>query len=944
MRRNPSLRLLADCLILLSSAICATSGRGATLHYAGSGGTAYWILVSDWEDSGGTPKVPDSSDALVLTDPSGVTNVSPAGLSSKGSIQGINRIEISNDQATYHFLDNDIEPAALEIFLGGGNALWSDSGGGSMIVDNDILLHEPGVTLRFRVQQTGSFIEVNGDVAPTATISGTGTTELILTSGSGSTDPSVIVNGIIADYLGTFHFPVMTNLQLTAGYANEDGIVEVTGLNTYSGRTAVNAATLVFNSIADWDPSGIASALGAPTNAADATIRLGVTGELGTLRYTGSGHSSNRDIDLEGDGGAIEVDTIATGPLVLTGNIRANTSGVKTLVLGGDGASGTIAGVITNQSGNILVEKRGQSTWNLTGDNTYTEDTNVYDGELVVGAGGVVRSDAQVNVHGGLLSVQDSGVITDTYYGTIGASAGVARAEVIGTGSKWTFDNPGNQLRVGETGIGYLTIQDDGLVSNATGLIGNGNAGFVTVRGASAQWNNSNELDVGYNGLGTLDVENGGSVSSDNGSIGLLAGSNGIATIRGEDSIWNNTDNLDVGGYGTGQLTVEDGGTVVDSSAQIGAVSGATGFATVRGDDSMWTTGSGFFLVGQNGFGILNVEDGGVVENTSTISEIAIGYNLGGEGIVNVRGTNSAWNVSSNIYVGGRNGVAGGTGKLEIDDGGTVAVADALKVWGTGTVKLLGGLLRADTLDLSDGGVFQMTGGRLEVSSVVDSLTNLGGTLAPSNSPGLTTISGDYHQQAAATLEIEIGGTAAESEFDVLQVDGSATLAGELDVSLVALVSDPFVPEFGNTFEILSATGGISGMFDTQPEDLPALSAGLEWEINYGTNNVVLAVVLAGLLGDYNNNGTIDAADYTAWRDAMEGGGSLVNDPTPGVDEDDFLYWRDHFGETFGGGGGSAAAVPEPNTLAILFVGSILGLAAWRRSVVLSLLPSDEHQ
>ena len=63
------------------------------------------------------------------------------------------------------------------------------------------------------------------------------------------------------------------------------------------------------------------------------------------------------------------------------------------------------------------------------------------------------------------------------------------------------------------------------------------------------------------------------------------------------------------------------------------------------------------------------------------------------------------------------------------------------------------------------------------------------------------------------------------------------------------------------------------------------------------------------LPGDYNNNGTIDAADYTVWRDALEtGASSLPSDPTPGsVDETDFLYWRDHFGESLGSGAGRQA-------------------------------------
>jgi glucosylceramidase len=79
------------------------------------------------------------------------------------------------------------------------------------------------------------------------------------------------------------------------------------------------------------------------------------------------------------------------------------------------------------------------------------------------------------------------------------------------------------------------------------------------------------------------------------------------------------------------------------------------------------------------------------------------------------------------------------------------------------------------------------------------------------------------------------------------------------------------------------------------------------------------------LPGDFNEDGVIDAADYTKWRDAMSAGASsLPNDPTPGtVDESDFLYWRDHFGETSSPGSGAGAAqsaVPEPTTATLLLI------------------------
>jgi hypothetical protein len=75
----------------------------------------------------------------------------------------------------------------------------------------------------------------------------------------------------------------------------------------------------------------------------------------------------------------------------------------------------------------------------------------------------------------------------------------------------------------------------------------------------------------------------------------------------------------------------------------------------------------------------------------------------------------------------------------------------------------------------------------------------------------------------------------------------------------------------------------------------------------------------AGVLGDYNGNGAVDAADYVSWRN----GGPLQNEgASPNVvDLADYDFWRARFGATSGGGSGlDGLAVPEPGTtyLAVL--------------------------
>jgi hypothetical protein len=86
-------------------------------------------------------------------------------------------------------------------------------------------------------------------------------------------------------------------------------------------------------------------------------------------------------------------------------------------------------------------------------------------------------------------------------------------------------------------------------------------------------------------------------------------------------------------------------------------------------------------------------------------------------------------------------------------------------------------------------------------------------------------------------------------------------------------------------------------------------------------DNVRAGRNVEALQGDYNGDHTIDAADYTVWRDAFPGG-ALTNDNDGIADQGDYTYWKDHFGESGGSGAAlSAAAAPEPSSLLLVFFG-----------------------
>jgi hypothetical protein len=76
------------------------------------------------------------------------------------------------------------------------------------------------------------------------------------------------------------------------------------------------------------------------------------------------------------------------------------------------------------------------------------------------------------------------------------------------------------------------------------------------------------------------------------------------------------------------------------------------------------------------------------------------------------------------------------------------------------------------------------------------------------------------------------------------------------------------------------------------------------------------------LLGDYNDNDAVDAADYVVWRNALgDMGNGLAADGNGNgqVDPADYDIWRANFGPTAGSGSFLNNTVPEPATLATLF-------------------------
>jgi hypothetical protein len=192
--------------------------------------------------------------------------------------------------------------------------------------------------------------------------------------------------------------------------------------------------------------------------------------------------------------------------------------------------------------------------------------------------------------------------------------------------------------------------------------------------------------------------------------------------------------------------------------------------------------------------------------------------------------------------------------------------------------------------------------------------------ITPGASPGLETFGGNVYFGALANLHIELGGAAQGSQYDALDIAGIASLGGTLDVMLIDLGGGEFSPSVGDEFEIISAAAGVTGEFAL--EDLPALSGDLSWIVHYNANSVVLEVASAGLPGDYNDDGSVDAADYIVWRKNEGTANVLPNDPIGGtIGPAHFDQWQANFGAT-SSGSASHSVVPEPSCWLLLAASS----------------------
>jgi hypothetical protein len=546
---------------------------------------------------------------------------------------------------------------------------------------------------------------------------------------------------------GTFDLEGNSVLSLNGAYSLQDGTTAVG-----TGIVSVTNSLTVSGSVS---LQGLSIAGGTVTVNSGASLDAGDLLLNGTLTGPGAVAVEN---DFTWTGGTVS----GTGPTTLNGTSEISGGFFSTLTgrtvdNHGTATLGVNSGFQFNNGG----------TWNNDADGTLVLQSgssvgNFFAGNAVVNNDGLVQMLGTGSASVGVLLNNNADGTVDVEGGTLtlttGSSSGTFNAAA---GAALTFSNaftPGYALQDGATGTGDGAIQ-----------VNTFNA--LTVSGSVSLQN----LSVGG---GTVTVNGGGSLTA--GSVTL----NGTLTGAGDITVTGNFTWTGGTLSGTGQTTLQ--GTSTLSGGFFSALNGRTvtndGTATVVANSGISFQGNAVWN---------NQPDGSLtlLANSSLSQFFSTGSQFNNAGLL-VAGVGSSIGFAVN-----NSGTALVPAGASLSVGGNYTQTD-----GTTTVD---GVLTASNTVFLNGGL--LSGGGTINGSVVNAAE-----LRPGDSPGVLTINGNYTQTADGILDIEIGGPLA-GQYDRLAINGTATLAGTLNVILL----NGFVPDLGAAFQIMTFHSR-SGDFDAE--------------------------------------------------------------------------------------------------------------------------------
>ncbi len=575
---------------------------------------------------------------------------------------------------------------------------------------------------------------------------------------------------------------------------NSSGTFNVTTSATNAGTISINAGTL--NVTAAAITGGTVSLVGASTlNVTNAAVSGGTltNSSTGTIRGFGTGTLGGTVSNpaggqiLVGSNDTLVLNGGAGNSYSNAGNIGVNSTGNSSVLRINGDVSLTGGGTLTlSSNGNNFIQGTAATNRLTNVDNTISGAGNIGSNFMALTNQSIISTTGALKIDPSNTGVVNSGTLRVSNGGTLTLEGG-------------SFDNTGGLVRA-DSSVAASTL-------NVTGATVTG--GTVELIGA---------------GLGTLNVTNaavsGGTLSnSSTGTIrsfgtGTLGGT--VSNPAGGQIVVGSNDTLVLNG-GAGNSYSNAGNIGVNST-------GNSSVLRINGDVSL--TGGGTLTLSSNG--------NNFVQGTAATNRLTNVDNT-------IRGVG---NFGSNFMAFTNKGTirTDQAGTLTIDGTGGFTNEGTVDVDPTRTLALGGGDVIAQTsgntvVDGTLNGSVTLTGGTLSGTGTVSgTVTNTSGTVSAGNSPGRLTVTGNYTQGANGSLAMELGGLTPATEHDQLVVNGTATIAGRLDVSFVNGVF-PNVPD---TFTILTATTR-NGQFDVV--DVPSSRNGAALVTDYQTGRVDLRTV-----------------------------------------------------------------------------------------------------